>query len=126
MRFTEYLTEHVMLSQTVEQADLPILTEVRRQVQSYSSFTGETVKRNMDRLLTRTATELQDWAEHIRPFAEKNGYRTQVLDKILADPQKAAKSLIRKYVMDHVGSTGADVPTMGDVPPTPSTLQPAS
>jgi hypothetical protein len=114
MRFTEYLTEHVMLAQTVEMAELPIVEEVRRQVGSYMQFTGNTVKRNMDRLLLKTARELQEWAEHIRPFAEKNGYRTQVLDKILADPQKAAKALIRKYVMDHVGSTGADIPALDD------------
>lgn len=112
MRFTEYLTEHVMIAQVVEMAELPLVEAVRRQVQSYMQFTGSVVKRDMDRLLWKTAKELQEWAEHIRPFAEKNGYRTAVLDKILADPQRAAKSLIRKYVMDHVGSTGADVPTL--------------
>lgn len=116
MRFTEYLTEHVMLTNVVEMAELPILEEVRRQVQSYDRFTGDTVKRNMDRLLIKTAAELKDWAEHVRPFAEKNGYRTRMLDKILADPQRAAKSLIRKYVMDHVGSTGADVPLAAPAP----------
>lgn len=110
MRFTEYLTEYVMLTQTVETADLPIVEEVRRQVQSYMHFTGSTVKRDMDRLLTKTASELKDWAEHVRPFAEKNGYRTQVLDRIIADPVRAAKSLIRKHMMDHMGSTGADLP----------------
>ena len=71
---------------------------IRNAVQQLPKFPGTQMKKEIDALILSSAGLLKDFAGKARNFADDHGYRTQIFDTILDNPEKIAKMLIRKYV----------------------------
>lgn len=71
---------------------------IRDSVAQLPKFPGTQMKKEIDALILSSAGLLKDFARKARNFADDRGYRTQVFDTILDNPEKIAKMLIRKYV----------------------------
>ena len=68
------------------------------EVAKLPAFPGTHLRRTIEELVSRAASELKIFAQAAKPWAAKRGYRTKIFDAILDNPEKVAKTLIRKYV----------------------------
>lgn len=75
----------------------PTAQSIQHMVSQLPKFPGTQLKKEIDALVKSSAALLKDFAKKAKPFAQERGYRTQIFDVILDNPEKVAKNLIRKY-----------------------------
>jgi hypothetical protein len=68
---------------------------------SLPKFPGEELRINIDNYIKETADLLLNFAKKMLPFAKQHNYKTAVLDKIIDNPEKAAKQLLTRYTASY-------------------------
>lgn len=74
---------------------------IKNLVSQIPKFPGTELKKHISELINTSAKLLKDFAKKAKPFAKSKGYRTQIFDQIIDNPEKIAKQLIRKYVTSY-------------------------
>jgi hypothetical protein len=64
---------------------------------SIPKFPGEQLKHDIENSITSASKLLHDFAKKMLPFAKERNYKTDTLQKIIDNPEKAAKFLVSKY-----------------------------
>lgn len=70
---------------------------IQKLVAALPAFPGTQLRKEIDDLIKSSAKLLKDFALKAKPYAQERGYRTQIFDTILGNPEKVAKTLIKKY-----------------------------
>jgi hypothetical protein len=69
--------------------------------QRIPAFPGTQLKKEIDELIKNSASLIKDFAERAKPFAQQRGYRVEIFDTMLKNPEKVAKMLIKKYASSY-------------------------
>jgi hypothetical protein len=97
--FLEELKPNLLIVEAMElfEREEPEAQSIQRMVSQLPKFPGTQLKKEIDSLIKSSADLLKDFAKKAKPFAQERGYRTQIFDVILDNPEKVAKTLIKKY-----------------------------
>ena len=98
--FLEELKPNTLLEEAIKlfekEEHVPAQT-IQKMTAALPAFPGTQLRKEIDDLIKSSATLLVDFAKKAKPYAQERGYRTQIFDIILDNPEKVAKTLIKKY-----------------------------
>jgi hypothetical protein len=95
MLLKQLLTEEAIISQLTELDNC--FVKIFEFAPSIPKFPGEQLKQDIENSIITASKLLNDFAKKMLPFAKSRGYKTDTLQKIIDNPEKAAKFLISKY-----------------------------
>lgn len=101
--FLEELKPNLILEEAIElfEREGQVSDTIRNAVSLLPKFPGTQLKKEIDSLIASSADLLKDFAKKAKPFAQERGYRTQIFDLMLDNPEKVAKTLIKKYASSY-------------------------
>ena len=101
--FLEELKPNLILEEAIElfEREGQGSDTIRNAVSLLPKFPGTQLKKEIDSLIASSADLLKDFAKKAKPFAQERGYRTQIFDLMLDNPEKVAKTLIKKYASSY-------------------------
>lgn len=100
MLLIEQLQAESILEEAVmifEKESVESSSELKQMVSKLPPFPGTELKREITSLIKTSAQLIKDFAKKAKPWAADRGYRTQIFDMMLNDPEKVAKRLVRNY-----------------------------
>lgn len=96
----EDLSKIALLTEAIElfeKEDRESTQNIQQLAAKLPAFPGTELKKEVDALIKTSADLLKAFANKAKPWAADRGYRTQIFDLMLDNPEKIAKNLIRKY-----------------------------
>ncbi len=96
----EDLSQITLLAEAIElfeKEDKESTQNIQQLAAKLPAFPGTELKKEVDVLIKSSADLLKQFANKAKPWALDRGYRTQIFDLMLDNPEKIAKNLIRKY-----------------------------
>lgn len=100
----ESLSQIAILSEATEifeKEDKESAQNIQRMAAKLPAFPGTELKKEVDSLIKTSAGLLKAFASKAKPWAQERGYRTQIFDLMLDNPEKVAKNLIKKYTSSY-------------------------
>jgi len=98
--FLEELKPNMLIEEAIaifEREEQMPAQSIQKMASALPTFPGTQLRKEIDSLIKSSAILLKDFASKAKPFAQERGYRTQIFDVILDNPEKVAKTLIKKY-----------------------------
>lgn len=98
--FLEELKPNSLLEEAItvfEKEEQASAQSIQKMASVLPAFPGTQLRKEIDELIKSSSNLLKDFAKKAKPFAQERGYRTQIFDTILSNPEKVAKTLIKKY-----------------------------
>jgi hypothetical protein len=98
--FLEELKPNSLLEEAItvfEKEEQASAQSIQKMASALPAFPGTQLRKEIDELIKSSSNLLKDFAKKAKPFAQERGYRTQIFDTILSNPEKVAKTLIKKY-----------------------------
>ena len=98
--FLEELKPNSLLEEAItvfEKEEQASAQSIQKMASALPAFPGTQLRKEIDELIKSSSNLLKDFAKKAKPFAQERGYRTQIFDTILNNPEKVAKTLIKKY-----------------------------
>ena len=98
--FLEELKPNSLLEEAItvfEKEEQASAQSIQKMASVLPAFPGTQLRNEIDGLIKSSSNLLKDFAKKAKPFAQERGYRTQIFDTILNNPEKVAKTLIKKY-----------------------------
>lgn len=97
--FLEELKPNLLIEEAIKlfEREESEAQSIQHMVSQLPKFPGTELKKEIDALIKSSAELSKNFAKKAKPFAQERGYRTQIFDMILDNPEKVAKTLIKKY-----------------------------
>ena len=84
-----------------EREEIAGAQQIQQAASKLPAFPGTELKRQIEDLIGSSAQLLKDFARKAKPWAADRGYKTEIFDLMLDNPEKVAKHLIKKYTSSY-------------------------